>query len=131
MFSVEFCNNILNHVLGPGTYDAPSTLYLGLSRTMPRRDGRNLDEPTDKASYARVAVAETIWSESTDALKVNSTKISFPTATEEWGMVVSWFLADAAVDGNLIVMGRLSVPDLIEQGETFCFEVGNLQIGMG
>ncbi|CAN5869761.1 hypothetical protein BH23PLA1_BH23PLA1_29580 [soil metagenome] len=98
---------------------APGTLYVGLSIASSFHNlgylwEVNLFHPS--AGYARVAIANipASWTAEDPRIRKNSAEIVFPVPTADWGKVRSWFLADAATDGNVIASGDL--PEIVEIG---------------
>lgn len=78
-------------------------------------------------SYARVNISAAFGSASGGTTS-NTTKISLPKATANWGTVTSFGIYDAATGGNLVYWGSLSASKTIENGDTLEFEVGDLTI---
>ena len=122
-------NELLDHVLGPGAYTAPGTVYVGLSTTVPLDDGTNFTEPVGGA-YARVAVANTPanWPAASGGAKSNANNISFPEATLSWGSILYVGIFDAISGGNLLMTGALSVPKTIDTGDVAQFNPGNVTV---
>lgn len=128
-FTNSIENAILNHVFGKTTYNAPNTLYVGLSTSDPGETGSLAGEPSGKG-YARVAISNNIttFPNAYDGTKSNGITITFPEATGSWGLLTHAFIADAATAGNIIAYGQLLTPKTIESGDVFYFDVGDLVI---
>jgi hypothetical protein len=124
---------ILDHVFSATAFNAPATLYIGLSTTAIQEDGTGITEPAG-GSYARVAVTnnDTNWPLATLEVglgtKNNGTAITFPQATGAWGTVVDFFIADAAVAGNILCYGTLDVAKAIESGDIAEFAINAMTI---
>jgi len=81
-------NAVLNEAFGAVAYSAPANLFIGLSTTPIAAAGTGITEPSG-GSYARVSVANntTNWATVSNQTKRNSTAITFPTATANWGTI--------------------------------------------
>ena len=66
-------NALLNHLFRGQAYTAPSTLYLGVSKSAPNEAGTGFTEPT-APSYARYEITSntTNWTEPTTGSLSNS-----------------------------------------------------------
>lgn len=129
-FSNYLENKLLDHVFGGGDFARPATLYVGLSSTAPADDGTNITEPAVGA-YARVAVTNnaTKWPAAAAGSKSNGEGISFPAATADWGAALThFFIADAAVAGNILGAGALGAAVTVLNGETVSFSAGDLVV---
>lgn len=120
---------LLDHVLGNAAYPAPATVYVGLSTTTPNDDGSNFTEPVGGA-YARAAVTNNLtnWPAAVSGTKQNGTLISFPEATLAWGTITFVGIFDAPSGGNMLMKGALSVPRVIEIGDTAQFPPNNITV---
>ena len=120
---------LLDHVLGNSAYPAPATVYVGLSTTAPNDDGTNFTEPVGGA-YVRAAVTNNLtnWPAAVSGTKQNGTTITFPEATSAWGSITHVGIFDAAVAGNLLMKGALSVARNIEIGDTAQFPPNNITV---
>lgn len=76
-------------------------------------------------SYARVAIDGNFGAASGGSTS-NTSQISFPTATANWGTVVAFGVYDAASGGNLIRWANLTTSRTINSGATPIFAVGQL-----
>lgn len=122
-------NAVLNYMFSKTAYTAPATLYVGLSKADPGDTGSMTNEPSGNA-YARVAVTNntTNFPLAVNGAKKNGTKITFPEATGSWGTITHFFLADAAINGNMIGSGELLLSKTIDSGDVFYFDVNDLVI---
>jgi len=119
-------NEILDHVMGKGSY-TPPTSHIGLSTADPLDDGSGLAEPSGNG-YARITTAPANWDVAVGGLIDNGVELSFPAATGSWGTVTHVCLFDAATAGNLMASGALTVPKAISSGDTPKFAAGDLDV---
>ena len=77
-------------------------------------------------SYARVQV--TGWDAPSDGATQNTSAITFPTATGDWGMVSGVIVTDHASAGNVLLHGSLTTPRDVKNGDVFKFNAGDLDI---
>jgi hypothetical protein len=126
---------LLDHLLGGNTagnvYTPPATVYVGLSTADPTEDGSGIVEPVGNG-YARVAVPNTSasWSAATGTptTKSNTGAISFNPASDSWGTLTHFFIADAPTNGNILLKGALATPKQIGGGDTASFAAGDIDV---
>jgi len=115
---------VLNHILKTASYTPPTTVYVGLSNTLPTQAGGNWTE-TVYTNYARQACA--FGAASARAI-ANSGLITFP-ACGATGDTVDYFgiWDNAAVgSGNLLAFGTLASSKVIVSGNTPSFAAGQI-----
>src|SRR6266704_2435748 len=108
-------NNLLNLMKGTnwpssGAWGAaPANTYVGLFTTAPTTDASASYTGTEVSggSYAHVTVASSGWSAITGGSTApsqisNSSVITFPTPTANWGTVLAVGIFDASTTGNLL-----------------------------
>ena len=125
-------DKIINHVFGTTTYDRPTNWYVGLLTAAPS-DSAGGTEVTGGA-YARQVCAFTISGSGT-AQAANTSAITFPTATADWG-IVGWIgIYDAISSGNLVAYQNLQKSDFsttttktVNDGDIFKFNVTTIKI---
>ena len=91
--SVYWANAMLDHALGIEDYDAPATIYVGLSQDDPLEDGSGIVEPTG-GSYARAETTAADWNAASDKVVDNANQVAFPSPTASWGTCTHFFLHD-------------------------------------
>lgn len=131
-FSYETANRVLDLVFGSTAYSPPGTLAIGLSTTAVEDDGSEITEP-EGGGYERAVLANTpaSWNDAAEdtekgyCKKTNAVTISFPGATDTWGVISHFFLMQ---DSVLIAHGALSHPKLVVAGDAIVFQPGELQI---
>lgn len=119
-------NYMINKVLGiltnQGTWTPPTTVYLALYTSNPNPN--NSGTEVTGGSYARQAVSWTALAGGTSTQ--NSSTITFPTATANWGAITYVALLDAASSGNLLMFAPATVTITINNGQTYTITSGNL-----
>lgn len=117
-FLTDLVNNkVLDCFFGGVAISPPSTLHVGLSLTKAYKGGY-VSEPAC-GSYARVAVPNdrTRFLAASSGAKSNAAPILFPTPSAAWGTILSVFIADAAVGGNVLAMADLPSSKTINGGD--------------
>ena len=125
-------DKIINHVFGSTTYTKPTSWYVGLLTATPSDSAAGTE--VSGGSYARQVCAFTITG-SGIAQALNTSAITFPTATADWG-VVGWVgLYDALTSGNLAAYQNLQQSDFstattktINDGDIFKFNASTIKI---
>ena len=125
-------DKIMNHVFGSTTFTKPTNYYVGLLTATPS-DSAGGTEVTG-GSYARQVCAFSITGTGT-AQAANTSAITFPTATADWG-VVGWVgIYDALASGNLVAYQNLQKSDFsttttktINDGDIFKFNASTIKI---
>lgn len=122
------------HLKALGTNFTPATnWYVGLSSTVPVRDGTNITEPST-GSYARVSTNAntTDWIEGTTAsYRQNAASIAFTTATADWlsGTQLLWgVIFDAVSGGNALYAQELSQAQAVLSGNQYVIAAGGFVI---
>lgn len=85
-------------------------------------------------SYARQSVTAANWSAVSagePSTIDNAANIQFPTATADWGTITSGGVLDALTSGNLLYFGALTQSKVVNNGDTFKFNTGDLDLGVG
>lgn len=134
-FSTYLADALVNEVFGGVNWTPPTTIYIGLSSTLPTVAGGNITEPTIGTSgYARASAANntTNFPTTTTNNKSNGAAITFPTSTGSWlssaslGYLVFY---DAATGGNVLGFATLNNPQVVaSSGATLSFATGSLTI---
>ena len=121
---------IFNHIFRNDTFSKPSNIYIGLTQDVPLDDGTYIEMPDDNG-YARYANAsgDATWSVH-NGTSTNDAEFAFPTATGDWGVASGVIITDSASHsgGNVLMHGELTSPKTIENGDTFRFSAGDLDI---
>jgi len=116
-------NALINVTLRATAYTAPTTVYVGLYTTDPT--DANTGTEVSGGSYARKAVT---FGAPSNGASVNSAAVEFDEATGTWG-TVGWIgILDALSGGNLLYHTPLDSSKLIESGDVFKINAGNLSV---
>lgn len=127
---------ILDHVFTDAAWVPPSTWYIGLSSTVIADDGTGATEPSG-GGYARVATTAADWSAAsgtTPASKTNTAALSFPIATLDWlaaANITDFGFYDASTAGTIYMIGKLTIPRPVLNGDTATFAAGLLVVRLG
>jgi len=116
-------NVIINHFLRNTPTSSPSAVYLALYTS----DPTDADTGTEVSggSYARQAIT---FSAPSNGSTSNSSTITFPTATGNWGTITHMGIRDASSGGNLLFYGPLATSKTITTGDQFIVNSGNLTV---
>jgi len=125
-------DKIMNHVFGTTTYSKPTNWYVGLLTATPSDSAAGTE--VTGGSYARQVCAFTITGSGT-AQAVNTSAITFPTATADWG-IVGWIgIYDSLSGVNLVAYQNLQKSDFsttttktINDGDIFKFNASTIKI---
>jgi len=125
-------DKIWNHVFGSTTYTKPTNWYIGLLTATPSDSATGTE--VSGGSYARQVCAFTVTGTGT-ALATNTSAITFPTATADWG-IVGWIgIYDAVSSGNLVAYQNLQKSDFsttttktVNDGDIFKFNASTIKI---
>ena len=125
-------DKIINHVFGGAAYSAPSTIYVALYTSSPTDAGGGTE--VSGGGYARQSVAWT-RSGSGTAQASNTSAITFPAATSDWGTVTHAAVIDASSSGNILAYETLTKtdfttanPKIVNTGDIFQIDAGNLKV---
>lgn len=133
-------SGILNHIFRTDAFSEPTTIAIGLTADVPAEadTGGVNTEVSNAGSYARVDVgapANGDWDfvdqgPGASGHTQNTSVITFPQATANWGMVSGVIITDSATygAGNVLMFGKLTVARDIKNNDTFSFAAGELDI---
>ena len=121
-----FKNNSLSFAT-PG-----DSIYVGLATAVSTAETGSVTEATF-TNYARQQVTSSNWtlvgSDSTDQqTATNAANIEFPASGGTNNTITHVIIADAASSGNILFVGQLDVQKVIESGDIFRINAGNLTI---
>lgn len=131
-------NQLVDHIFRTATFSKPSNVYVALFTAAPSDAGGGTE--VSGGSYAREggSPADADWrgthgsatgaSSGTAGLLDNAADITFTTATANWGTVTHIGLFDASTGGNLLFHGALTASKVIDSGDTFKINLGDLDI---
>ena len=126
---------LLDEVFNGVGFTSPAT-YIALFTAAPSDSGGGTE--VTGGSYARKQVNVNGGSSPTWNLAVteggggylvdNLHDITFVTASADWGSITHFGIFDALTTGNLLVHGALTAPKTVQNGDTFKFAVGDLDV---
>jgi hypothetical protein len=122
---------IINHVLRATSLTSPgSNVWVALYTN----SQGEADSGTEAAggSYARVRVQGTgAWNAPSNGATANTATITFPQASAAWGQINSVGIKDSSTStgtDNLLYYGDLNSPRTVNNGDTFTFPAGDLDV---
>lgn len=127
-FSNYLENALLNQIFRGTAYSFPGTLYVGLYTVAPSDAGGGTEVSGNNYSRVSVTANTSNWAESTAGATSNSTAITFPQASGNWGTVVALGIFDASTSGNLLAWADLTTSKLVGNGDTPSFASGDLDV---
>lgn len=111
------------------------SIYVGLATAVTNTGELGSSEITEATftNYARQQVTASNWtlvgSDSTDQqTATNAANIEFPASGGTNNTITHIIIADAASSGNILFVGALDVQKVIESGDIFRVNAGNLTI---
>lgn len=122
-FSDYYEDKIIDHMFRAVAFTPPATIYLALYTVAPTDAGGGTE--VSGGGYARQSVALDVASGGATA---NTSDITFPTATADWGTVVAVGIFDAEIGGNLLMWSNLDTSKTVNNGDTFKINAGDLDI---
>jgi hypothetical protein len=130
-FSDYYENKIIDHMLRAIAFTPPATIYVALFKAVTGLEENNPTQEVSGGSYARQPV--TLIAASGGASE-NSADIIFPQATADWGTVSHVALVDHlsntnwGVGVNVLMWSALDASKLVESGDTFKINAGDLDV---
>jgi len=132
---------LLNHVFRTSSFTKPGTVTVALATAniTDTNTGATMTEVANSNAYARVdlgAPADADWSDpsaGTQGLIDNAADITFPTASGgNWGTILDVALLDNTTHGagNILFYGTLTTSKIVNDGDTFKFSTGDLNISL-
>jgi hypothetical protein len=130
-FSDYLENELLDHILRAATYTAPSSVWIALHTADNGLEAGTLTGEVSGGAYARVEVGGAsgrTFSAAASGTTDNDQDITFTTATADWGTVTHMSIMDASTAGNVLFHGSLTVSKTVNNGDTFKFNAGDLDV---
>jgi len=111
----------------------PAAIYIGLwTATLTDASTGITAGEVSGGAYARVQMtqADATWDATVggDGHTQNTAAITFPTATANWGTITDVAVLDAATGGNILFYSPLDASRVVNNGDTFRFNAGALDI---
>lgn len=121
-------NALLDHILRNTAFSSPATDVWVALYTAATTDTGGGTEVTG-GSYARVRVQGTgAWDAPSNGATANTSDITFTQASANWGTVTHVSIMDDSVTGNMLYHGPLTSSKVVNNGDTFKFNAGDLDI---
>jgi len=127
-FSDYLENKMLDHILNDGAYSAPANIFIGLYTATPNDAGGGTE--VSGGAYARQSTGASDWDPAAGGSKANSSVVTFPDATADWGVVTHFGIFDAVSGGNLMGYGSLTSSRDVKDGDIIKFTAGNLTVSL-
>lgn len=126
---------VIKHIFRTGSFTKPTVLGIALCTSAPTDSDTTLagKEVANSGSYSRQTLnpLDANWAApGTNGLTDNVTAITFTTATGDWGTVTHVAICDSSSHngGNMLLYGALDVSKTVNNGDTFKFNIGDLNI---
>jgi len=116
-------NKLINATLRNTAYSSPVTVYLALYTS----DPTDADSGTEVSggSYARQSIA---FDAPSNGVTQNTSLITFPVATANWGDITHIGLRDASSGGNLLYHTVLDATKTINNGDQLLFNAAAITV---
>lgn len=127
-------NALLDLAFNNSAFSAPDT-YAALVHTDTIDDtdtGSTITEVSG-GSYARVQInvnggSSPTWDVAASGALANTHEVAFPQATASWGTVIALAICDASSGGNLLFYDNGVTDQLVDNGDTAKFPIGDIDI---
>lgn len=129
----NFSNYLEQQLLGVSllgsSFTAPATVYLSLATSI-ASDGDSFTEVATNTAYARLAIDFSEPTSPNDYTVVNSSDLTFATATTPWGTVAHFGIFDTETigAGNLLYWGDLTTSRSVQTNDVLEVLAGNLTV---
>ena len=125
-FSTYLENAIINLMRNVAFTQIPAYVALFKSPvTDAELEAGTLTNEVSGGAYARQLAGLSAPSDGTSS---NAADITFPTATANWGTVTHVALMDAATLGNVLMFSILDASKVVNSGDTFKINLGDLDV---
>lgn len=125
--STYLAHALINHIFRNTAYTSPGTsIYAALYTSDPTVDDAGAE--VSGGSYARNQISA--WDAPTDGATANTSLEAWAAATANWGTVSHVGLRDASTVGNLLFFGALGSSKIVNNGDTFQFAAGDLDVSV-
>jgi hypothetical protein len=118
--------NLLNHLLGSGTFTKPSARWVAAFTAAPGETGGGTE--VTGGSYARVSAAAFTITAANPSTAVTSALIEFPVATGAWGTITHVAVFDASTAGNMLFFAELTDSKAVASGDVLRIPAGDLTL---
>lgn len=117
-------NSLINHLLRNTAFSSPTDVYVALYTVAPTETRAGIE--VSGYGYARQVAGFTV----SGSFAYNSTLLTFPAATGNWGTILGVGIMDASSNGNMLFWGDIDNEITINAGENYIINVGMLNSGL-
>ena len=114
---------LLDHVLKTTPFTVPTNIYVALSTADPLDTGAGIAEPAG-GSYARVVMNS--WNAASARATANTSQITYPQTTGDWGTITHWAIFDAITGGNFLAHGDFTASKTAPTGTNLYIAAGDI-----
>lgn len=132
-FSDFLENELLDHILRNEAYTPPTSVWIALHTADNGLEAGTITAEVTGGAYARIEVGGASgrsFALAAAGLTDNEQDITFVTATANWGTVTHMSIMDASTAGNVLFHGALTLSKTINNGDTFKFNLGDLDVSL-
>ena len=126
-FSTFLENKIIDHLLRNQSYTPPTTVYVALFTADNGLEGGTITGEVSGGSYARYDSSGKWAAPAAGAVQTNA-ECAFTQASADWGTVVAFAIFDAVSGGNMLYWGDLTASKTVNNGDTFKFPSGDIDL---
>jgi hypothetical protein len=119
--SIYLDNNFLNAALRGIPFVPPPAVYVALYTVAPGVDSAGTE--VAGGGYFRQLVT---FTEPVNGQVVSAVEVLFPVAQALWGSIVAFAFIDASSGGNILYIGNLSAPKLVDVSDQVRMPAGQL-----
>ena len=116
-------NALLDHALGTSALSAPANVFLALFTSDPLDDGSGTEVSGN--GYARQTMA---MGAASGGIASNTAAESFTASGGNFGTVTHAAIFDAVTAGNLLFHTILDAPEVVNDGGTLTFAIGDVDV---
>jgi hypothetical protein len=128
-FSTYLENELYDHLFRAAGFTSPTTVYAALftdTASLANLEAGTLTGEVSGNGYARTAIT---MGAPTAGLGSNSAAVTFPAASGgNWGTIRYMAIMDAATAGNVLTYTQLDADVVINNGNQFQFNTGNISV---
>lgn len=116
---------LLDHVLKVAAFTVPTNLLIALFTADDGLEASTLTSEITGGAYARTTAT---FAAGASGTATNSADVSFPAATAAWGTVNYCAIIENTAGTNVLYHGSLSASKVVNSGDTFKFNTGDLSV---
>jgi len=125
LFSTYLGNKLLDHLLKTATYTVPTNIYVAVSTTDPTEAGSGITEPSSSYNYSRTLCNGWEAGDSTTGKTQNTSAITTPVASGDWGTIAYTATYDASTGGNMLTFGALTPSQAVGANDSMEWAAGS------